>query len=147
MRTEDRTHRTVTYDEDLDQCNRGYVVVASEVHDRADTAEQLNACASRTRGWLGSVVMPIASANAVSREAEPRGARGRRCGDAQMNTHYKTRVRAGAGTPLFAVEPFAALKSCGNDSILRTRGQHAGGGYTRGCAWGCCGTSWSGERL
>lgn len=39
-----------------------------------------------------------------------------------MNTHDK----AGAGTSLFAVESVAAQKSCGNDSILRTRGQHAG---------------------
>jgi hypothetical protein len=36
---------TVTYHEDLDQCNRGNVMAAGGLHNRADTAEQLNACA------------------------------------------------------------------------------------------------------
>jgi hypothetical protein len=56
-------------------------------------------------GCLGSVVMPLASANAVNREAVPGGA------DVEMrkmNTHDKARVRADAGTPLFAVESVAA---------------------------------------
>jgi hypothetical protein len=40
----------------------------------------------------------------------------------KMNTLDKARVRAGAGAPLFVVKSAAAQKSCGNDSIPRTRG-------------------------
>jgi hypothetical protein len=40
----------------------------------------------------------------------------------KMSTLGKTRVRTGTGAPLFAVNSAAAQKSCGNDSILRPRG-------------------------